>query len=202
MLTATDAKRIISGKEFLTVLIIVLAIGLFSAIYLYALDKYSLLYYGDAVSHLVRSREFVDSDNPGLFEQLGTAWLPLPHILLLPFTLIDSLFITGFAGLAVSLPCLAITSVLLYKMIRTHLGAISYIAVAGALLYALNPNILYMGTTAMTEAPFMLFFVASAYYFQRWTLGSQKYIHFQNEGGGEGTKSSLLTHNTTVTTLG
>jgi 4-amino-4-deoxy-L-arabinose transferase-like glycosyltransferase len=189
LLTAADARRIISGKESLIgliLLIVVLATGLSFAVYLYTLDKYSLLYYGDAVSHLVRAREFVDSANPGIFEQLGTAWLPLPHLLLLPFTLIDSLFITGFAGLVISLPSLAITSVLIYKMIRTHLGGgISYIAIAGALLYASNPNILYIGMTAMTEAPFMLFFVASAYYFQRWTLGSPKYIHFQSEGGGE-----------------
>ena len=186
MLTAADAKRIISSKEFLIVLvllIVVLTIGLSSAVYLYTLDKYSLLYYGDAVSHLVRAREFVDSADPGIFQQLGTAWLPLPHLLLLPFTLIDSLFITGFAGLVISLPSLAITSVLIYKMIRIHLGGISYIAFVGALLYASNPNILYMGLTAMTEAPFMLFFVASAYYFQRWTLGSPKYIHFQSERG-------------------
>ena len=193
MLTAADAKRIISSKEFLIVLIllvVVLVIGLLSAAYLFRLDKYSLLYYGDAVSHLVRAREFVDSTNPGIFEQLGTAWLPLPHLLLLPFTLIDPLFITGFAGLLISLPSLAITSVLIYKMIRIHLGGgISYIAIAGALLYASNPNILYMGLTAMTEAPFMLFFVASAYYFQRWTLGSPKYIHFQSSGVG--TKKSL-----------
>ena len=198
LFTATDARRIISSKEFLIGLIlltIVLAIGLAFAVYLYTLDKYSLLYYGDAVSHLVRAREFIDSANPGMFEQLGTAWLPLPHLLLLPFTLIDSLFITGFAGLVISLPSLAITSVLIYKMIKTHLGrGISYIAIAGALLYASNPNVLYMGMTAMTEAPFMLFFVASAYYFQRWTLESPKYIHFQSEVGGGGTKSQSTTH--------
>src|ERR687888_253233 len=161
LFTATDARRIISSKELLIGLIlltIVLAIGLAFAVYLYTLDKYSLLYYGDAVSHLVRAREFVDSADPGIFQQLGTAWLPLPHLLLLPFTLIDSLFITGFAGLVISLPSLAIPSVLIYKMIKTHLGrGISYIAIAGALLYASNPNVLYMGMTAMTEAPFMLF---------------------------------------------
>ena len=36
------------------------------------------------------------------------------------------------------------------------------------MLYATNPNILYLGITSMTEAPFMLFFVAAAYYFQTW----------------------------------
>jgi len=73
------------------IFILVVVLGLTLAIYLYDLDKYSLLYYGDAVSHLVRAREFVDSMRPGLLEQLGTGWLPLPHLLLLPFSLIDPL---------------------------------------------------------------------------------------------------------------
>jgi 4-amino-4-deoxy-L-arabinose transferase-like glycosyltransferase len=120
---------------------------------------------------MVGARKLVDwSENPG-FARLGTVWLPLPHLMLLPFTLIDPLFTTGFAGVAVSLPCLAITAALLYKMIRTHLvSSLSFIAFAGALLYALNPNILYLSVTAMTEAPFMLFFVASAYFFQKWHM--------------------------------
>jgi hypothetical protein len=148
---------------------VVMMLGLVVALYLYNLDKYSLVYFGDSISHMLGARKLVDwSENPG-FAQLGTVWLPLPHLILLPFTLIDPLFTTGFAGVIVSLPCLAITAALLYKMIRVHLvGGLSYVAFTGALLYALNPNILYMGMTAMTEAPFMLFFVASAYFFQKW----------------------------------
>lgn len=153
----------------------VMAIGLSVAFYLYfAVDKYSLLYYWDAVSHLVASRKLADwSENPGL-GQIGTVWMPLPHFLLFPFAMVDLLFTTGFAGLALSLPCLALTSVFLYKMVKAlkvpGIAVVmpSFAAIAGALLYATNPNILYLGLTSMTEAPFMLFFVASAYYFQKW----------------------------------
>ena len=155
----------VKGKE-IVIFVIVMIAGLSTAAYLYNLDKYSLTYYGDSASHLVGSRKFVDWMNPGL-HNMGTVWLPLPHFLLLPFTLIDPLFRTGFAGLAVSLPSVAITSSFLYRMIKSQIG-ISSIAFAGALLYASNPNIMYLGITAMTEAPFMLFFVASAYYFQKW----------------------------------
>lgn len=144
----------------------VVIIGLSVGGYLYFIDRYSLVYYGDSVSHMVGARKIVDSMHPGIHE-IGTVWLPLPHFLLLPFTLIDPLFTSGFAGAAVSLPSLAITSVLLYKIIRVQMG-ISSIALAGALLYSLNPNVIYLGLTAMTEAPFILFFVAAAYYFQRW----------------------------------
>lgn len=165
MVQLSELASKVKGKE-IVIFVIVMIAGLSTAAYLYNLDKYSLTYYGDSASHLVGSRKFVDWMNPGL-HNMGTVWLPLPHFLLLPFTLIDPLFRTGFAGLAVSLPSVAITSSFLYRMIKSQIG-ISSIAFAGALLYASNPNIMYLGITAMTEAPFMLFFVASAYYFQKW----------------------------------
>lgn len=166
----------ISGgiKPTLAIFLSIIAIGLLIAFILYFLvDRYSLLYYWDAVSHLVASRKLVDwGENPGL-GQIGTVWMPLPHFLLLPFVVIDSLFATGFAGTAMSLPCLALTSVFLYKIarglrVRNNVAIPTIAALAGAMLYATNPNILYLGITSMTEAPFMLFFVASAYYFQTW----------------------------------
>jgi hypothetical protein len=160
--------------QALIIFLLVLVIGLISAVILYlAVDKYSLLYYWDAVSHQVAARKLVDwGENPGL-GQIGTVWMPLPHFLLLPFTLVDWLFSTGFAGTVLSLPCLALTSIFLHKIVgalkaRSSIVFPSYAAFTCAMLYATNPNILYLGITSMTEAPFMLFFVASAYYFQTW----------------------------------
>lgn len=168
------------GKEPVIIFLAVMAMGLLVAFYLYFMvDRYSLLYYWDAVSHLVAARKFVDwGENPGL-NQIGTVWMPLPHFLLLPFTMINALFTTGFAGTAVSLPSLALTSVYLFKITKAlkipSIAVIpSYAAFAGAMLYAANPNILYLGITSMTEAPFMLFFVASAYYFQSWYQNGNK----------------------------
>ena len=86
------------------------------------------------------------------------------HLLLLPFTLIEPLFRTGFAGAALNIPCLALTSVFLYKIIKNHLS-VGFIAIVGAFLYVTNPNILYMAVTPMTEASFMLFFVGSGILF-------------------------------------
>ena len=179
MQTSTLVRTVISGREPWIVFLATIGIGISVALVLYTLDSSSLIYYGDSISHLVRAREFIDSINPGLFEQLGTAWLPLPHLLLLPFTLIEPLFRTGFAGVALSLPCHAITSVILYKIIKTHLK-IGYIAIAGALLYATNPNILYLGLTPMTETPFMLFFIAASYFFMRWLIGPMNYLYLKS----------------------
>ncbi|MGI0015707.1 MAG: glycosyltransferase family 39 protein, partial [Nitrososphaera sp.] len=151
------------------VMFAVLILGVSISSYLYSTDRYSLVYFGDSASHLLGARKIVDWMDPGL-QQVGTVWLPLPHFLLLPFALIDPMFTSGLAGTAVSLPSLAITVAILYRMVKTHLGeAAGYISFVAAMLYATNPNILYLGVTAMTEAPFMLFFVASAYYFQKWS---------------------------------
>jgi hypothetical protein len=145
---------------------IVIILGISVAVYLYIVDKHSLVYYGDSDSHLVHARQFIDSMHPGL-QQIGTTWLPLPHFLLAPISMIDPLFKTGFAGLVVSLSCLGITSLFLFRIITLQTDH-PYIGFVGGLIFASNPNILYLGMTAMTEAPFMLFFVGSAYYFLKW----------------------------------
>jgi hypothetical protein len=44
------------------------------------------LYDGDAEAHLNIARRVLDSRTPGS-EQLGTVWLPLPHVLMLPFVM-------------------------------------------------------------------------------------------------------------------
>ena len=47
------------------------------------------LYYGDAEAHLNIARRILDSRTPGP-EQIGTVWLPLPHVLLIPFVMRDA----------------------------------------------------------------------------------------------------------------
>ena len=47
-------------------------------------SKDYLLLYGDAVAHLAIARRIVDARYPGI-AQLGGVWLPLPHLLMLPF---------------------------------------------------------------------------------------------------------------------
>ena len=158
-----QSKTKISGIIFITTILMgILTVGI-----LFLIDENSLLYYGDAVSHLQGARRYVDSNDPGII-QLGTVWLPLPHLMMLPFSLVDSLFSSGLAGL-VNLPLHALTSVLIYKIIFTQTKR-SWIAIVAGLLYASNPNLLYLGVTAMTEAPFLLFFVASVYFLQKWIL--------------------------------
>ncbi len=164
-------------KVSLIVFLASLGIGIISLGILYVLDNYSLLYYGDAISHLINARRFVDAAEPGI-GQMITVWLPLPHVMMLPFSMIDSLFVTGLTGTIVNLPLHALTAVFIFKLVQGQTKK-QWIAIAGALLYATNPNLIYLGITAMTEAPFMLFFVGSAYFLQRWIVKLADSINFR-----------------------
>ena len=63
----------------------------------YYFQHSGLLLYGDAVAHINIARRVFDSRTPGLL-QLGTVWLPLPHLLMIPFLLFDSAWQSGIGG--------------------------------------------------------------------------------------------------------
>src|SRR5271170_514657 len=61
--------------------------------------KHESLLYGDAVAHINIARRVVDNRHPlESFGQLGTVWLPLQHMAMLPFVWNDSLWRSGIAG--------------------------------------------------------------------------------------------------------
>ena len=111
-----------------------------------------LLLYGDAVAHLGIARRILDSHNPGLV-QLGGVWLPLPHLLMLPFVQQMGWWQNGLAGAWPSLICYILGAVGFYKLTRHML--VPRWAVAATAFYVLNPNLLYLATTAMTEPLFL-----------------------------------------------
>ena len=61
--------------------------------FLFCLQRGDVLLYGDAVAHINISRKVFDSQTPGLL-QLGTVWLPLPHLLMIPFLLSNWMWTT------------------------------------------------------------------------------------------------------------
>src|SRR5436309_3393858 len=65
--------------------------------FFYYLRHAELLLYGDAVAHINIARRIFDSRTPGLL-QLGTVWLPLPHLLMAPFLVSRALWQTGMGG--------------------------------------------------------------------------------------------------------
>jgi hypothetical protein len=129
-------------------------------------DPNSIVYYSDAISHLVISREMFDSLSPG-FGQLGTVWLPMTHILLLPFVTSNFLFHTGLAGTFVSAISTAVTAVILFRISRLQFDS-ELAGILASSLFLLNLSVIYMGVVPMTELPFMMFFMISVYYIQQW----------------------------------
>ena len=112
----------------------------------------ALLNYGDAVAHLHIARRVFDCHQPRL-SQLGSVWLPLPHILLLPFVQVYSWWADGIAGIVPSAAAYLAACAGLYQLMRRWLApAAAALALA---FFALNPNLLYLETTAMTEPLFV-----------------------------------------------
>jgi hypothetical protein len=118
----------------------------------YCVRHGTLLLYGDAVAHLHIARRVFDSITPG-FRQLGSVWLPLPHILLLPFVWNMAWWQNGLAGACLSIPSYVLGCAGIYRLARMWLDMPAAIVVVA--FYGLNPGLLYMATTAMTEPLFL-----------------------------------------------
>jgi hypothetical protein len=122
-----------------------------------------IIAYGDAESHLNIAKRVIDSLTPG-FAQLGGIWLPLPHLLLIPFVHFNFLWHSGLAGSIVSGICFVVSAVYLYKigfLLTKKKGAAWFVALA----FMLNPNVLYLQSTPMTELTLIVFFIFSSYYY-------------------------------------
>lgn len=111
-----------------------------------------LLLYGDAVAHLGIARRILDAHYPGL-SQLGGVWLPLPHLLMLPFVQRMDWWQNGFAGAMPSLAAYLLGNLGCYRLARRLMPV--HWALVATLFLALNPNLLYLATTAMTEPLFL-----------------------------------------------
>lgn len=144
-----------------------------------------VLLYGDAVAHINIARRVFDSKTPGLL-QLGTVWLPLPHLLMVPFLLSNEMWRRGVGGSIPSMAAYVFGVIGIFRLIR---GALSRGRVSGgtepdriaslaawtaALVYAANPNLIYMQTTAMGEALYLAFFVWAVVYFAESMRGDAK----------------------------
>ncbi len=118
----------------------------------WCLHRGYVLYYGDAEAHLNIARRILDSRTPGP-EQIGTVWLPLPHLLLIPYVMHGDWWRTGVAGIIPSAICFVLAGTFLFAGARRAYGSASA-GLAAALIFGLNPNILYLQSTPMTEALF------------------------------------------------
>jgi hypothetical protein len=103
----------------------------------------------DARGHLIVARRVLDSITPG-WQQFGAVWLPLPHLLNVLPAQIDWMYRTGASGVAISLAAFTLASSMIAWIVRRLTGSLAAAGVASA-AFALNPNVLYLQATPMTE---------------------------------------------------
>jgi hypothetical protein len=152
-------------------------VSLFS--FFYYFQHSDLFLYGDAVAHINIARRVVDSQTPGLL-QLGTVWLPLPHLLMIPFIFWNSMWQKGTGGSIPSMVAYIFAVVGTFRLVRGLLehprtkSAAGIGAAAAAFAYGANPNLIYMQATAMTESVYISLFIWSAVYFTEFIRALQK----------------------------
>jgi hypothetical protein len=127
---------------------------------------HSMLLYGDARAHLDVARRVTDSLTPGL-AQLGSVWLPLPHILLVPLVAITPLWHSGAAGAIVGGACFVYAAVRVFSLVEELSGS-RLGAWCGFGVFVLNLNMLYLQSTALTEPVLLALFVGAVYHLARW----------------------------------
>jgi len=126
-----------------------------------------ILLYGDAVAHINIARRVLDTRSwMSSFFQLGTVWLPLPHILMLPFVWNKALWMSGIAGSIPSMVAYVAGALGIFRLVSARAPQVA--AYLAAATYALNPNLLYMQTTAMNEPLYLAFFIWAVVYFDKW----------------------------------
>ncbi|HET9743452.1 MAG TPA: hypothetical protein VFQ00_11940, partial [Terriglobales bacterium] len=114
-----------------------------------------ILLSGDAVAHINIARRVFDSRTPGIL-QLGSVWLPLPHLLTIPFILSDRMWRTGIGGSIVSLISYILAGLGLFRLISRWSRAGAWIALG---IFALNPSLLYVQATALNEPIYLATFI-------------------------------------------
>jgi hypothetical protein len=125
----------------------------------------TMLNYGDAVAHMAIARRVIDSHYPGL-KQLGSVWLPLPHLLMVPLVAVYGWWANGVAGMIPSALAYVASCIGIYQLARRWLQP--YAAAVGLVFFAINPNLLYLQTTAMTEPLFICELIWTVVWLVQW----------------------------------
>jgi len=103
----------------------------------------------DAKAHLVVARRVIDSITPG-WKQIGAVWLPLPHLIQILPVQVDVFYRTGAFASFVSVLSFAVAVWAAARLILATTGSAVGAATA-AFVLILNPNLLYLQSTPMTE---------------------------------------------------
>lgn len=153
----TELHAAKSDSSKLRVLLTVL--GLAALVFFYSRNE--ILLSGDAVAHINIARHVFDSRTPGLL-QLGSVWLPLPHLLTIPFVVNNRMWQSGIGGSIVSLVSYVFAGLGMFRLLSFWSRAAAW---GGTLFFALNSNLLYVQTTALNEPIYLATFIWASVFF-------------------------------------
>ena len=148
---------------------VALAVGL--AAWVFYLNEGLVLAHYDAKAHLVVARRVIDSLTPG-WRQIGAVWLPLPHLVQILPTQVDVLYRTGAFGSLLSIVCFGVAAWALSRMVLLMTGSQLGAATAAA-LFVLNPNLLYIQSTPMTEPMLIAGTMVTLLWIYEWLLSQE-----------------------------
>lgn len=167
-------ERIKTHRNLLIVAFIATALSLAAFFYFYANGMTNL--YGDGIAHVNIARKVVDSPDDSLWQrymQIGSPWLPLQTVMILPLVINDELWRTGVAGSLISMLCFVVTAVALFKVATslyaresdTYKTVLPFVAFA---IFVLCPSVLFMQATPMGELVFMAALAVGVWTLQAW----------------------------------
>lgn len=166
-LAAPADDRVVPGTK--VVAVVALVMGVLTSIW--SISTGAALAYEDAQSHLTIARRVTDSLAPG-FTQLGTVWLPVPSLMLLPMVQSTLLWHTGWSAALLGTIALIGISCGVYRiLVRIGIGRSGRLVAVALIVF--NPALLYECTTGMTEPALIMWIVACVAGMTRWTLSSR-----------------------------
>lgn len=153
-------------KHFTLLLTIVTSLISVGAIIYFMMNGLQNLGNYDAVARLNIARKITDNVTPGV-GQLGGIWLPFPHVLMVPFVQIETLWKTGIAGAMILGASFVLGAVYLQKTayLLTKSLAVSLLA---WFMFVANINILFLQTMALSEIFFITCLVMITYFLTKW----------------------------------
>jgi len=162
--------------SFQTIVVAVIATLLSVTAFLYFYHNGMTNFYGDGLAHVNIARKVVDHPESSLWQryvQIGSPWLPLQTVLMLPLVANDWLWRTGIAGSLVSMLCFVITALAVFKLAQNLYSTETdeyrnLLPVVAFGIFALSPSNLFMQSTPMTELIFMAALSLAVWTLQNW----------------------------------
>jgi hypothetical protein len=173
--TKSEAAAVPGASDVYLLAWLATCVSVFAFLFYYRTGE--VLLYGDAIAHINIARRVFDSRTPGVL-QLGTVWLPLPHLLMIPFILSTKMWQTGAGGSIPSMAGYVFAVMGIFRLTRSALAGnqpdryARFAAWTGAIVFGANPNLIYMQSTAMGETLYLAFFIWAVVFFPEWIRGS------------------------------